>query len=195
MSDVKEYIQLFYVYECRVDGVLRYVGMGKGNRYKHCMSGKSSCSELNRDFHEGKEITVIKVKEKMTKFDALMHEFELIMNNEGLYNIKKDISFGQVPDFTRNNKYQVVGSYYDKKTRPKFMKLLGKKADEMTEESFHKLRHLLSECGLEITMVQYEGATPILILDRSEISDYELDHLGCPNWPNCAAAKSCGRNL
>lgn len=195
MSDVKEYVQLFYVYECRVDGVLRYVGMGKGNRYKHCMSGKSSCSELNRDFHEGKEITVIKVKEKMTKFDALMHEYNLIMENEGLYNIKKEVSFGQVPDFKRNNKYQVVGSYYDKKTRPKFMKLLGKKADEMTEESFHKLRHMLSECGLEIAMVQYEGATPILILDRSEISDYELDHLGCPNWPNCVAAKSCGRNL
>lgn len=194
-SEVMDYIQQYYVYECRVDGILRYIGMGKGNRYKHCGSGKSSCSELNRDFHEGKEIVVSKVKEKMTKYDALMYEYELINENKGLYNIKNDISFGQVPDFKRVSKYKVVASCYDKKTRPKFMKLLAKKADEITEESFQKLRRALSECGLEMTMVQYEGSLPILIVDRTEISDYELDHLGCPNWPNCEAAKSCGRNL
>lgn len=195
MSDVKEYVQLYYVYECHVDGILRYVGMGKGNRYKHCASGKSSCSELNRDFHEGKEIVVVKVKEKMTKMDALMHEAKLIREYDGLYNIKKDISFGQIPDFLKSDRYKVLASYYDKKTRPKFMKLLGNKADEMTDELFDKLRRVLSECGMEIVMVQYDNASPILILDRSEVSDHELDHLGCPNWPNCSVVGGCGRNM
>lgn len=195
MGEVKEYTQLYYVYECRVDGVLRYVGMGKGNRYKHCASGKSSCSELNRDFHEGKEITVVKVKEKLTKTDALIYEADLIISTEGLYNIKKELSFGQIPDFKRSDKYKVLGSYYDKKTRHKFMKLLGNKADEMTEELFSKLRRILSECGLEAVMVQYEGASPIIILDRVEVSDKELSHLACPNWPNCEFVGDCGREL
>lgn len=195
MSEVKEYIQLYYVYECRVDGILRYVGMGKGSRYKHCNSGKSSCSELNRDFHEGKEIVVTKVKEKMTKYDALMYEWERIMESEGLYNLKKDLSFGQIPDFKRSTQYKVLGTYFDKKTRPKFLKFLGNKADEMTQESFDKLRKVLSECGLEAVMVQYDGASPIMILDRTEVSDEELSHLGCPNWPNCSVVGGCGRNL
>ena len=42
--------RIYYVYVCKVDGVPKYVGMGKGGRWKHCVSGKSSCSELNRNF-------------------------------------------------------------------------------------------------------------------------------------------------
>jgi len=194
MSEIQKYIQNYYVYECHVDGVLRYIGMGKGNRYKHCTSGKSSCSELNRDFHEGKSMEIVKVKEKMTKMDALMYEADLIIKTEGLYNIKRDISFGQIPDFKRSSKYKVVGSVYDKKTKPLLLKLLGEKASEMTEEGFNKLRRSLSECGLEISMVKYENASPILILDRTEVSDYEIAHLGCPNYPNCDIG-GCGRNL
>ena len=33
----------YYVYQALVDGVVKYVGNGKGNRYKHCNSGMSSC--------------------------------------------------------------------------------------------------------------------------------------------------------
>lgn len=193
MSEVKDIIQKYYVYECRVDGVLRYVGMGKGTRLWHCTSGKSSCSELNRDFHEGKDVQVVKVKENLTKFDAMNLENQLILSTEGLYNKKKEMDFGSQPDFKRTGKYKILASYYDSKTRPKLLKLLGNKADNMTEELHNNLKELLSECGLEIFMVQYDGAsTPILILDRSETLDYEIKHLGCLNYPNCAAARSCG---
>lgn len=77
-SEVSSLIKKYYVYECYVDGILRYVGMGKGNRLYHCTSGKSSCSPLNKDFHEGKNIEVIKVAEKLFKADAQQLEWELI---------------------------------------------------------------------------------------------------------------------
>lgn len=195
MSEVSKYVRQYYVYECKVEGVVRYVGMGKGNRYQHCTSGKSSCPELNRDFHAGKDIVVEKVAEKLTKMEAQMEEAYRILKYEGLYNVRKEINFGQMPDFKRSSNYKELASYYDKKTRPKFMKLLGNKADEMTEESFQKLRSILSECGLDMFMVQYDGASPIIILDRCEVSDYEIKHLACPNWPNCREIGGCGRDL
>lgn len=191
-EDISEFIRNYYVYECTVDGVVRYVGMGKGNRYQHCTSGKSSCSELNRDFHAGKDLVVRKVKEKLSKDQARWEEYELINSLEGLYNIRKDISYDQIPDFKRSTKYKQVAEANDPKTKKKFMKFLANKCDDMDEESYGELKLALSRCGLSMFMVQYEGAAPILILDRTEIHDYEIKHLGCPNWPNCDFG-GCGR--
>ena len=117
MSEVLKYIQQYYVYHCHVDGVLKYIGMGKGNRYKHCYSGTSSCSELNKDFHEGKEITVTKIKEKMTRNDAQLLEMSQILSHEGLYNKRREIDYTQIPDVKRSSKYKILGSLQQNENR------------------------------------------------------------------------------
>lgn len=192
MSSVTDYVNLFYVYECRVDGVIRYIGMGKGSRYKHCTSGSSSCAELNRDFHAGKEITVEKVAQKLNKADATMLEWELINANTGLYNKSTGGDFTSSPDYRKSTNYTTLASLYDPKTRPKLMKLLGSKAESLDDKSFDELRRALSCCGLEIYMVQYATGSPVLILDRSTVTAFEVNHLGCINYPFCNVVGHCG---
>lgn len=78
----------YYVYVCLVDGVVKYVGMGKGDRYKHCTSGTSSCGELNRDFFTGKELRVDIIHHSLTRNEAAYKEAEVISHYgfEELYN-------------------------------------------------------------------------------------------------------------
>ena len=84
----------YYVYGAYVDGVLKYVGKGTGNRYKHCMSGKSSCAELNRDFFGGKHITVELLYQNLAEDRALILERDMISENfEDLYN--KQLSYAK----------------------------------------------------------------------------------------------------
>lgn len=68
----------YYVYIVFVDTLPVYVGKGKGDRYKHPVSGCSSCPELNRDFFSGKYIEVMFVEEFMTEERALKVENEWI---------------------------------------------------------------------------------------------------------------------
>ncbi|MNE98677.1 hypothetical protein D3C80_1972320 [compost metagenome] len=83
----------------------------------------------------------------------------------------------------------------DPKTKPKLLKLLGNKAEEMTDEKYRKMRKDLGSMGLDMYLVQYEGANPIIILDRAECSNYEIYHLGCPHYPNCFQVGDCGREI
>lgn len=78
----------YYVYVCHVDGVVKYVGMGKDERYKHCTSGTSSCAELNRDFFQGKKMEVVVAHNFMSKNEAAYKEAEVIESYpfEQLYN-------------------------------------------------------------------------------------------------------------
>jgi hypothetical protein len=195
MSDIIKYIQQYYVYECRVDGILKYIGMGKGKRLNHCNSGKSHVSELNKDFHEGKTMEVVKIKEGLTKSQALQYEWEQITLAEGLYNKRKDIDYTSIADIKRSTQYKVLASMSDPKTKPKLLKLLGNKAEEMTDEKYRKMRKDLGSMGLDMYLVQYEGANPIIILDRAECSNYEIYHLGCPHYPNCFQVGDCGREI
>lgn len=184
-SEVSSLIKKYYVYECYVDGILRYVGMGKGNRLYHCTSGKSSCSPLNKDFHEGKNIEAIKVAEKLFKADAQQLEWELINSKEGLYNIKKDISYATIPDFQRSTKYKILAEMNSIKNKPKLLKVLSDKAESMDDETYKIFRNALSNIGMSMYLVQYEGASPILIIDRTRVTEYEICHAGCLNYPNC----------
>lgn len=83
--------QEYYVYVCYVDGVVRYVGMGKGDRYKHCTSGTSSCPELNRDFFLGKEMSVEMIHTYLARNEAAFKEAEVIASYDfnSLYNKQK----------------------------------------------------------------------------------------------------------
>lgn len=95
----------YYVYFVFVNGTLRYIGKGKKDRYKHPVSGASSCAELNRDHFAGKCVEVRLAARNLTESEALLKEGEYLYSfNDGegnLYN--KDI-----PD--KLGKYQI---YWD----------------------------------------------------------------------------------
>ena len=81
----------FYVYLCFVDNVIRYVGKGTKDRFKHCNSGKSTCALLNRDYFEGKQIDTIFYKQNMTESDALELEKSLIQEyKHTIYNVSNN---------------------------------------------------------------------------------------------------------
>jgi len=64
----------YYVYTAKVDGVLRYIGIGKGSRDNHCVSGKSSCVELNRSLFNGAD-NLLEMQEQVKIYlNRLMEE-------------------------------------------------------------------------------------------------------------------------
>ena len=82
----------YYVYFVFVEGTLRYIGKGKKDRYKHPISGTSSCAELNRDHFAGKCIEVRLGARNLTDAEVLLKEGEYLYSFNGddtLYN--KDI--------------------------------------------------------------------------------------------------------
>lgn len=64
----------YYVYIVFVNAKAVYVGKGKNDRYKHAVSGISSCVELNRDFFQGKYIEVRFLEKYLTEDKALDKE-------------------------------------------------------------------------------------------------------------------------
>ena len=68
----------YYVYIVLVDGELRYIGKGSGDRWKHSISGASSVPELNRDHFAGKYIEVRTLGERFTEAMAVEVERDLI---------------------------------------------------------------------------------------------------------------------
>lgn len=48
----------FYAYIVFVDGVVKYIGKGSGDRWKHSVGGGSHVPEINRDFFAGEHIEV-----------------------------------------------------------------------------------------------------------------------------------------
>lgn len=88
----------YYVYVCLVNGEPKYVGMGSGERYKHCQSGVSSCKELNKDFFEfgADNMLTVKVESQLSRERAQYLENSLIAHliedfSESLYNKKVDM--------------------------------------------------------------------------------------------------------
>ena len=78
----------YYVYLCFVDNVLRYVGKGTGDIFKHCNSGKSTCALLNRDYFNGCKFNIVIYKDGLAEKDALAVEKELIdLHSMTLYNV------------------------------------------------------------------------------------------------------------
>lgn len=82
----KENKNIYYVYGCYVDRVLKYIGKGKGDRWKHCTSGNSSCKELNRDFFLGKSMNVEILYDNLSEDEALKLEKLLLSVGNSLYN-------------------------------------------------------------------------------------------------------------
>ena len=78
---------VYYVYACKVDGTIRYIGKGLGERYMHCLGGRSTCKGLNRDYYAGKKLEVEFLYEGLTEQEALRRERREIKSRKGqLYN-------------------------------------------------------------------------------------------------------------
>jgi hypothetical protein len=182
-----KYQNIYYVYICKVDGIIKYVGMGKGKRLEHCTSGKSSCSELNRDKFEGKVLEVEKVAENLSQSDAQSLEIDLIRKYDGLYNKRIDYDLSSTPNVKRMANSKIVA----KDTDDKLIKSVCSLSPEITKHSFKELKSYLSSCGLDLFLVQFGDSKPVLVVDKPEHSDYEIRHLGCFNWPNCST-EGCG---
>lgn len=182
--------RVFYVYEAYVDGELRYIGKGKGARWKHCGSGKSSCSELNKDFHEGKKIEVVIRKDKLLEYEAEGLEIELIRANvdSGIYNKRLNTDLSSKPNLERMKDVKIIAQ--DKED--KLIKHLCNLSSLITKHDFEKLRSQLDMCGLVLYLTEIKGSAPVLVLDKPKFSDSDVRHLGCKNWPNCGAAGGCG---
>lgn len=83
----------YYVYLCFVDNVLRYVGKGKKDRYKHCTSGHSHVEQLNLAVAEGLDVYVIIYKKNMCDKEASKLEKFMISKHKGtLYNSYIDVA-------------------------------------------------------------------------------------------------------
>ena len=95
----------YYVYMVFVDGHLRYVGKGKKERYKHAISGASSCPELNRDFFQEKCIEVRIGASGLTEKEALSLEEEYLHS----FGYQRDVLYNKNIPSTLG-KYQI---YYD----------------------------------------------------------------------------------
>lgn len=180
---------IYYVYQCFVEGELKYIGMGKGGRINHCTSGKSSCPELNRDFHAGKTLTVVKIQDKITKQEASRLEMDLIWENEGkgIYNKLMHANMASQPMISK-----VAGIKISEKQKPEDLyRQLAKVSPDIDEHSFENLMHWLHRCSLTMYVASV-GTTKTLVLDKAYSKGFDHLHAGCPNFPCCDVA-GCGR--
>ena len=187
---MSEYQKIYYVYQAFVDGELRYIGKGKGNRMEHCKGGTSSCSELNRDFHMGKNIEVVKYREGLLESEADYLEMHLISENmdKGIYNKKFKIDYSSKPNFQTMKGLKILGEGRD----DKLIKHLCKISPEISKHYFEQLQMALNMCELSLYLVRTgDSSSPILIIDKPRQSDYDVQHKGCKNWPNCDTV-GCG---
>lgn len=108
----------YYVYIWHYDGSPVYVGMGKGDRWKHGNSGKSHVYGLNKLHFLGGErsLSCKIIKEGLNKESALVLESELIakfksaFNKENNSNIR-DASRKNISRVNREQKYKVEKHY------------------------------------------------------------------------------------
>ena len=184
LSAVDQHI--YYVYACYVDEILRYIGMGKGARFKHCTSGKSSCPELNRDYHAGKSFRVEKIEEGMTQSDAFLLEMTLIDDGVDLYNKLVCPSMASQPMLSKVNGIKVK----QKQDPKELIKQIVKVSPNITEHNFENLSYWLHECGLTLYIAEV-GSTKTLVLDKRFSKAFDYIHTGCQNYPNCDTG-GCG---
>ena len=167
----------YYVYICYVENAIRYVGMGKGNRYKHCVSGKSSCSELNKDFHAGKNMRVEIFKDSLTENDARLLEAYLVEQNiEGLYNKVVHQTKRSVPSSKRIKDLKLLYSNWATgEDEVKFEKFVLDRGISCESRNYLEMVDILTQAGLAIYVAELPSKAKILVIDK--LSDSEVD-----NW-------------
>lgn len=96
---------VYYVYRVDVDSECYYIGMGKGDRMRHCLSGTSNNYKLNEVYFKNKfsnqkvKTSCYKVKDSLSKEEALKLETDLIIEHRPHANttmkniIKEEVMF------------------------------------------------------------------------------------------------------
>lgn len=79
----------YIVYGAMLGIDVLYIGSGKIGRQKHCVSGRSTCMELNRHFFNGDKIDVVIFGYFSCKQESLHSEAELIKDFKPKYNKQK----------------------------------------------------------------------------------------------------------
>ena len=99
----------YYVYICYVNNEPKYVGRGKGNRYKHCTSGVSSNYELNKAHFNGEEMSVRFVEKNLSRQSARELENETIENLgiDNLFNRRSEIDSRANTDWYKRFRPQI----------------------------------------------------------------------------------------
>lgn len=84
---VLEKLEGFYVYKGSINGVVMYVGMGSLDRMLHLNSGTSHVYEANKAHFNGVTVDVYKVKDGLTRTEALTFERQLIEDEQPQWNL------------------------------------------------------------------------------------------------------------
>jgi hypothetical protein len=155
--------------------------MGKGNRYKHCVSGKSSCSGLNKDFHAGRNMRVEIFKDSLTENDARLLEAHLIEQNiEGLYNKVIHQTKRSTPSTKRVKDLKLLYSNWATgDDQLKFEKFMAGRGISCESRNYLEMVDTLTQAGLAIYVMELPSKTKILVIDK--LSDSEVD-----NWTDRA---------
>jgi hypothetical protein len=167
---------VYYVYVCKVDGVVKYIGMGKKDRYKHCTSGVSSCPELNRDFFAGKVMDVEIVKKGLSEEDAKTLEADMIRNDiDNLYN--RVIKHNPIikPNLRTIRDIKLIGSNWSIEEREK--KAYRQKIEDVfpNTETEANLLETLIQAGLALYVIELPTGTRVITIDKTDdIASYEF---------------------
>lgn len=77
----------YIVYEVKYKDELVYIGSGKTGREQHVLSGKSNNVNLNRlYFADPENVTILVIRENLTKEEAIESERDFIMAAEPKFN-------------------------------------------------------------------------------------------------------------
>ena len=181
-------VQKHYVYGCYVDGELKYIGHGVGNRYKHCLGGTSSCGELNRDFYEGRSLVVKKLYEELTKSEAENIEEDLIRKSfDSLYNkVVKYTPVNSKPNVSKKRDYKILAHTWsldeEKDYYNTFMQSKG-----IDRDTLSGIEDPLIQEGLCIYIIKDSTSNPMIIIDKVDEHNVNkwhakvFDHLAHPD--------------
>lgn len=186
---MKDRKNVYYVYACKVDGELKYIGKGKGSRYKHCNSGASSVAELNRDFHAGKEVTVEFVKKNLSDNEALALESSLIEEHfETLYNKTACNMRPVTPNVRKMRSARILGSSWSMgDEEEKFNQFLQEKGIDPESEFYQELFCRLAANNKALYAIELPSKTKLLVIDHADEAEYHkwlnfnFSHLAHPN--------------
>lgn len=166
-------VEKHYVYECYVDGELKYIGNGVGQRYKHCTSGASHVVELNKDLFAGKSLEVKKTHKNLTKAQAEDIEEELIrVNFDSLYNkVVKQYHLPQTPDINKKKEFKILAKTFSVGAEEDYFQnyLANYGIDDEDRASLH---NVLLRLGLSLYVVQHGTSKPMIIIDKTRDSDH-----------------------
>lgn len=141
-----------YIYALMYDNKYLYIGMGKGNRIKHVLSGRSSNKYLNEFFVLDKDmskVSLTKLNTGLRRDCALDKEVELIKEMRPLFNIEHN-------GFYRKHSFMAREFLDGFKSKSKGA-LCVKEKDESIEGIIFLLSSSIYTCLTELFIERHKG--------------------------------------